>query len=52
MGKMQTFLDEEMRDYLQGDHAQFKLVSDSDCVDELVADTMYDQKKDVYPGER
>lgn len=52
MGKMQTFLDEEMRDYLQGDHARFKLVSDSDCVDELVADTMYDQKKDVYPGER
>ena len=52
MDKMQTFLHEEMRDHLQGDHARFKLVSDSDCVDQLAAGTMYDQKKDVYPGER
>ena len=51
MKKMQTFLDEEMRDHLQGDHARFRLVSDSDCVDQLAANTMYDQKKDVYPGE-
>ena len=52
MDKMQTFLDDEMRDHLQGDHARFKLVSDADCVDQLAADTMYDQKKDVYPGGR
>ena len=52
MDKMQTFLNEEMRDHLQGNHARFKLVSDSDCVDQLAANTMYDQKKDVYPGER
>ena len=32
---MQTFLDEEMRDYLQGNQARFKLVSNSDYVDEL-----------------
>ena len=51
MEKMQTFLDEEMRDRLQENHARFRLVSDSDCVDQLAANTMYDQKKDVYPGE-